>query len=89
MKLPEKWGLAFLLFSIQLSLNALVLVLCRGSGSVSAVYWFEVSHDRRLKAGVYVRTRTAPSRRIGWMNLCMLLRRQNANAFLQIVPKSG
>lgn len=67
-------------FNIQLSLNALVLVLCMRSGSVSTDYWGEVLDDQLLKAGSLCLHKKSTVLEDG-TNVHMLLRRQNAIPF--------
>lgn len=72
---------------MQLSLAALVLVLCMRPGSASTIYWCEVLDDQLLKAGSLCLHKSTILE--DGTNVHMLLRRQNAISFLQIVPKSG
>lgn len=74
--------------NIQLSLNALVLVLCVRSGSVSTIYWFEVLDDQLLKGGSLCLHKKSTILEDG-TNVHMQFRRQNAISFLQVVPRSG
>lgn len=67
-------------FNIQLSLNALVLVLCMRSGSVSTDYWCEVLDDQLLKAGSLCLHKKSTILEDG-TNVPVRLRRQNAIPF--------